>query len=163
MEKSRLDINLQDGLKAAAEGVSGGNYLGDASVVEQLVRDFMSVVFSERAKWHGSGDGDAANGRIADICRSYGAVFMGESSAYVAQPWNSVHRLGTYLRAVVPDVGDFSSPGEAYFNFLAVQALNASIAIESGEVHEGQVKAELGEVVSDAVDVLLGRKIGGRT
>lgn len=159
MEKSRLDINLEDGLKAAAEGASSGNYLGDPKVVDQLVRDFMSVVFSERAKWHEGGDGKAAEARINEVCASYGKVFMGQSPAYVAMPWNSEHRLGAYLRAVVPDAGDYDNPGEAYFQFLAVQALNAAIAVEEG-VSEEQIKSELTDVVNDAVDVLLGRKAG---
>lgn len=153
---------MQDGLQAVADGVSGGNYLGDAKVVEQLVRDFMSVVFSERGKFHETEDGEAAEKRIAEISRSYGAVVMGESPAYVAQPWNSEHRLGAYLRAVVADVDDFESAGEAYFHFIAVQALNAAIALESGEMTEPQVQAGLSEVVNDAVDVLLGRKADNR-
>lgn len=160
MEQSRLDVNMQDGLLAAAEGASQSNYLGDANLVERLVRDFFVRVFSERAKFHQSGDGDAAEKAIDDACRRYAKVFMGESNAYVAQPWNSPHRLGNYLRAVVPDVGDYETPAIAYFHFLAVQALNASLAIESGQVSEAEVQASLTEVVHDAVDVLLGRKVG---
>jgi hypothetical protein len=160
MEKSRLDENMQDGLKAVSDGVKGGNYLGDPVVVDQLVRDFFSVIFSERAKWHETGDTEAVQNRITEVCRSYGIVFMGESSAYVAQPWNSVHRLGAYLTATVEDAGDFASPGEAYFNFLAVQALNASMAMEDGSMTEDEVKAGMTDVVTDAVNVLLGCKAG---
>lgn len=151
---------MQDGLKAAADGAADGNYLGDASVVEQLVRDFFSVVFSERAKFHESGNAEAAQNRIAEICKSYATVFMGESDAYAAQPWNSPHRLGTFLRATLPDVARYASPGIAYFNFLAVQALNAAIALEEGHMTEDEVKAGMTEVLDDAVDVLLGRKAG---
>lgn len=161
MEKSRLDVNMQDGLKAVADNASGGNYLGDAKVVDQLVRDFFSSVFSTRAQWHETGDGDAAEKRIADLCSSYAKVFLGDSDAYVAQPWNSEHRLGVFLRATVPDVGEYATPGEAYFNFLAVQALNAAIALEEGAMDEESVQAGMTEVVNDAVDVLLGRKGGG--
>lgn len=162
MEKSRLDINLEDGLKAAAEGTQSGNYLGDAKVVDQLVRDFMSAVFSARAQWHETGDGEAAERRIAEVCASYGQVILGKSDAYVAQPWNSEHRLGTFLRATVPDIAEFGGDaGAAYFNFLALQALAAAIALEEGEQTEDQVKAGINEVVHDAVDVLLGRKGGG--
>ncbi|MEN6544467.1 MAG: hypothetical protein ABFE07_00325 [Armatimonadia bacterium] len=165
MDKQRLDVNMQDGLRAAAEGTQSGNYLGDAKVVDQLVRDFMSVVFSERAKFHETGEGDGASARINQLCSSYGKVFMGESDAYVAQPWNSIHRLGNFLRAM-PDVAflmkdsEIDAPCEAYFHFLAVQALSAAIALEQGEQTEEQVKAGLTEVVHDAVDVLLGRKAG---
>jgi hypothetical protein len=159
---SRLDVNMQDGLQAVAEGTRSGNYLGDAKVVEQLVRDFLMIVFSERAKFHDSRDGKGAIERINDLCQSYGKVFMGESDAYVAQPWNSPHRLGNFLRATVPDVGDYATPGEAYFQFLAVQALNASIALEDGHMTEEQVQQGLTEVVHDAVDVLIGTKKGAQ-
>lgn len=160
MEKSRLDINLEDGLKAAAEGAAAGNYLGDAAVVERLVRDFFSVVFSERAKFHETGNGEAAESRIAELCKSYSRVFMGESDAYVAMPWNSPHRLGNFLLATLPDARSYATPGEAYFNFLAVQALNAAIALEEGHMPEDEVKAGMTEVIDDAIDVLLGRKAG---
>lgn len=155
------DRNEQDGLRLAVDGVQGGNYLGDANLVNQLVRDFMTGVFGARAAFHESGDGDAAEARINHLCQQYGAIFMGESAAYVPQPWNSPHRLGNYLRAVVPpEVGTFASPGEAYLHFLAVQALNAAIALEQETMQEAEVQAGLTEVVDDAVDVLLGRKEG---
>lgn len=159
MEKSRLDVNMEDGLKAAAAGAMSGNYLGDARLVEQLVRDFMSTVLSERSKWHETGDGKAAETRINELCASYGTVFLGKSDAYVAQPWNSLYRLGAYLRAVTPDVDDYDNPVEAYFQFLAVQALNGAIELEEGG-NEEYVKSQLAEVVEDAVDILLGRKAG---
>lgn len=157
---TRLDKNMEDGLAAVSEGVGKGNYLGDPALVEQLVRDFFVIIFSERSKFHENSDGAAAEAAIDDACRRYAKVFMGESKSYVAQPWNSPHRLGNFLRATVPDVGDYESPGIAYFNFLAVQGLNASIALESGEVAEEEVQAEMTAVIDDAVDVLLGRKAG---
>lgn len=159
-DTSRLDANTQDGLQLATRHPE--NYLGNPEVVERLVRDFFSVVFSERAKYHEHGDGDARTARIAEVCKSYGAIFMGTVAEYAAQPWNSPYRLGAYLRVLVPDVGSYSTPGEAYFNFLAVQALNASIAFEEGAITEDQVKEGMQEVVDDAVNVLLGRRDGVR-
>ena len=156
----RDSVNSQDGLKLAVDGVLGGNYLGDPAVVDQLVRDFMSEVFSARAAWHQSSDDAAAEQRVLHLCKQYGAVIMGEGSAHVAQPWNSPHRLGAMLRVLVEDAADFASPGEAYFHFLAVQALNAAIALESGS-GEDDVKRQMSEVVVDAVDVILGRRGGG--
>lgn len=156
----RLKANSQDGFAAAVAGVAGQNYLGDPAVAEGLVRDFLTTVFTVRASWNEGGDGAAAQAKLATLCQRYGAVFMGESPAYVAQPWNSPHRLGCYLRAAVADAGDFASPCEAYFHFLAVQALNAAIALEEGTLAEEVVKASMNEVVDDAVDVLLGRRAG---
>jgi hypothetical protein len=159
MEKSRLDVNMEDGLKAAAEGTVSGNYLGDARLVEQMVRDFMSTVLSERSKWHETADGTAAEARINELCASYGQVFLGNSTADVAQPWNSLYRLGAYLRAALSDPGKFDNPVEAYFQHLAVQALNAAIDLEEG-ANEEHVKSQLTEIVEDAVDILLGSKAG---
>lgn len=157
----RAAANAEDGLKLAIDGVLGGNYLGDPVVVDQLVRDFMSEVFSARAAWHESGDGAAAEARIGHLCKQYGTVIMGESKAHVAQPWNSPQRLGAMLRALVEDASEFASSGEAYFHFLAVQALNAAIGLESG-ANEEEVKRSMSEVVADAVDVILGRRGGGQ-
>ena len=154
----RLKANAQDGFKAAVDGVVGDNYLGDPAVADRLVRDFMTSVFSARAEWHSGGDGNVAEAKLATLCQRYGSVFMGESTAYVATPWNSPHRLGNFLRAAVEDSGDFPSPAEAYFNFLAVQALNAAIALEDGTMTEDAVKEGMTEVVADSVDTLLGRK-----
>lgn len=156
----RLEINSRDGFKQAIDGVKTGNYLGDPALVDQLVRDFMSVIFSTRAQFHEDGDAQGAEARISEMCRRYGSIFMGESQAYSSMPWNAPHRLGAYLRATVEDVADYPTPGEAYFNFLAVQALNAAIALEQEAMPEAEVQSGLADVVADAVDVLLGRKPG---
>lgn len=157
----RLEANTQDGLALAVSAPAA--YLGNPELVEQMVRDFFTVVFSERSKWHaGQASGDSVEARIAEVCNSYGRVFMGESPSYQAQPWNNPLRLGSYLRALIPDCNRFESPGAAYFDFLAVQALNAAIALEEGAMSEDEVKAGISEVVDDAVDVLLGRKAGAR-
>lgn len=160
--EDRSAVNSQDGLAQAVTGSAAGDYLGDPRVVDQLVRDFMTAVFSSRADWHQDGDDAGATGKITLLCKKYGDVFMGRSNVYSAQPWNSPHRLGAYLRAAVEDSGDFEDMGEAYFHFLAVQALNASIALEQETMTEDQVKAGMTEVVEDAVEVLLGRKMGGQ-
>ncbi len=157
----RAAANAEDGLKLAVDGVLGGNYLGDPVVVDQLVRDFMSEVFSARAAWHESGDGAAAEARIGHLCKQYGAVIVGQGAGHVAQPWNSPSRLGAMLRVLVEHSADFENPGEAYFHFLAVQALNAAISLESG-ANEEEVKRSMSEVVADAVDVILGRRGGGQ-
>ena len=157
----RIAANSEDGLKMAVYGVLGGNYLGDPVVVDQLVRDFMAEVFSARAEWHESGGTAAAEQRIDHLCKQYGAVILGQGAGHAAQPWNSPHRLGAMLRVLVEDSADFESPGEAYFHFLAVQALNAAIALESG-ANEDEVKHSMSEVVADAVDVILSRRGGGQ-
>lgn len=157
MEHSKFEPPMLDGLKTSADCLASGHSLGDAKLVEQLVRHFMFEVFSQRSKFHTTGDGTAAETWINQLCASYGDLFMGNNKQYVATAWNSRYQLGAYLRAVVPDVADFSTPCEAYFQFLAVQALNAAIALENGD-SEDRVKAELAEVVDDAMNVLLGRK-----
>lgn len=159
---NRLDVNMQDGLAAAAAGTDRHNYLGDAQVVNQLVRNFFAGVFSERAKFHQGGNDEGATAAIEQLCRHYASIFMGESGGYVAQPWNSPHRLGIFLRVVTPDVNDYPTPAEAYFNFLALQALEAAIALEEGHMTDAEVQAGMTEVVEDAVEVLLGQKAGAQ-
>lgn len=159
-ERDRLRINTEDGLETAMR--SGDSYLGNPETVTQLVRDFFVAVFSARAAFQESADGDAANERINEVCRQYGERFMGGDKEFTPMPWNSPARLGNFLRAVVPDVGDYATPGEAYFQYLAVQALNASIAIEEGTMSEDEVQAEMSEVVDDAVSVLMGTKAGAQ-
>lgn len=158
--EERIVINTKDGLAAATSGVD--SYLGNPNTVTQMVRDFFVVVFSARSKFQEDGDGDAATRRINSACLEYGARFLGEDANYKPMPWNSIHRLGNFLRATVPDVGDFETPGEAYFHFLAAQALSAAIALENGEQSENDVKAGMNEVVDDAVSVLMGTKPGAQ-
>jgi hypothetical protein len=157
-----LEANRRDGLQTAVDGIETNNYLGDPQVINHLVREFLGAVFTERAKFHQDGDGDASSARIAAMCARNAQIVMGENSSYAAQPWNSPHRLGIYLRVTTPDVADYATPAEAYFNFLALQALEASINLEEGAMTEEEVQAGLTEVVDDAVDVLLGRKPGAQ-
>lgn len=158
----RLDPNTQDGLQAAVDGAQRGNYLGDPEVVGHLVGEFFSKVFAARARWHENGDDVAATSYVERLCRDFAATFMGQGTVYSPQPWNAPGRLGVYLRAVTPDVADYDTPAEAYFNYLATQALEASINLEAEAMTEAEVQAGMVEVVGDAVDVLLGRKEGIR-
>jgi hypothetical protein len=130
--------------------------------VDRLVRAFLAAVFQARALWNESGDGSTAEASIGRLAAQNATIFLGEAPAFQAMPWNSPHRLGIYLRAVVEDADDHPSSAEAYFHFLAVQALNASMALEEGAMSEQEVQANLTEVVEDAVDVLLGRKTGAQ-
>lgn len=41
---------------------------------------------------------DDAPGKLVDMAKKYASIFMGESAACVAQPWNATHRLGVYMR-----------------------------------------------------------------
>ena len=65
-------------------------YLGNPETVTQLVRDFFVAVFSARAAFQESADGDAANERINEVCRQMA------NASWVAinlpMPWNSPYR-----------------------------------------------------------------------
>ena len=130
--------------------------------MNQLVRDFFIVVLSSRATFHEDRNSEKAEETIADASHRYAKVFMGENDAYVAQPWNASSRLGLFLRVMVSEVGDYASPAVAYFNFLAVQALRASISSEAGEMTDEEVQEEMTLVVNDAIAVLLGTKAGAQ-
>lgn len=151
----RFAVNTQDGLELSTS--QPDNYLGNPECVNDLVRSFFSSVFSERARYHNGADGADSAHRLSELCKSYGKVIMGMSDRYKAQPWNAPTRLGAMLRALLPDVNEYDNPGDAYFNFLAVQALNAAIALEEGHMSEDAVKANIEEVVQDAVERILGR------
>ena len=153
----RAAVNAADGF-ALAVGAAPERYLGNPDAVEKLVREFMALVFNSRATWHKDGDGAGAEARINSACKRCGAVIMGRSSTHDAQPWNSPARLGVLLRSLLADTESFGGdPGEAYFHFLAAQALNAAIAIEEGMAEE-DVKKNTSEVVQDAIEVILGRR-----
>lgn len=156
--ENRLQANTSDGLAIASS--SSSTYLGNPVVTTQLVRDFFALVFSARAKFQGSGRGVAATNEINNACKEFGQRFFGEDDKYAPMPWNSPHRLGNFLRATVENVGEYDSPCEAYFHFLAMQALSAAVSLEEGQMTEDQVKAGISAVIDDAVSVLMGTRKG---
>ncbi|RZU00891.1 hypothetical protein [Rivibacter subsaxonicus] len=133
---------------------NAGKYLGDPTVVSELVRGFVSRVVGLRATWHESGGAADPTEEIRQLVRDMGDVFLGRDARYVPQPFNARHRLGVMIRVALSS-GD-KDPGEAFFDLLARCALQSSIDLDAGKP-AAQVQAELEVKVQAAIEFLLGR------
>lgn len=132
--------------------VPAGRYLGDQTVVNALVREFVSGVVNLRARWNETGEDPTE--AIEAAARKCGDIVLGRDASFAPQPYNARHRLGVVIRQVI-DVKDGDDPGYALFEFLARTALATSIQIESGADQE-EAGQQLEAVVEQAVKVILG-------
>jgi len=154
----RIDKNMEDGLAAAAAGASAGNYLGNTDVVDQLVRDFLSSCISINADFQGGEvDEDGAGTKLMELSQRYAGIFLGESNAYVAMPWNSPRRLEFYLRAMKPPhLEDHARATDAYFAAHGTAAIMLAMRADKRELTEAEVQEELTTMRNGMVRALLG-------
>jgi hypothetical protein len=133
---------------------SRGNDLSDSAVVSDLVRGFVSHILILRSEWHEAPDDEKIDPteEIEDLARKLGDVFLGRHPGYVPQPFNAPHRLGVLMRHLVPTTGD---PGQAFFDWLALQTVRASLEVEAGG-DEAAVLEQLDTIVADFIARLLG-------
>lgn len=152
----RIDVNMQDGLAAAAAGA--GNYLGNTDVVDQLVRDFLSSCVGINADFQeGSLEEDDAGEKLMELSKRYASIFLGESKAYVAMPWNSPRRLEFYLRAMKPPhMEDHQRAADAYFAANGTAAIMLAMRADKRELSEAEVQEELTTIRNGMVRALLG-------
>lgn len=154
----RIDTNMSDGLAAAAAGATTGNYLGNADVVDQLVRDFLSSCISVNEQFQtGAVDGEVAELQLVGLAKRYADIFLGQSSAYVAMPWNSPLRLEFYLRAMrPPHMEDHARATDAYFACHGTAAIMLAMRADKHELTEAEVQHELTVMCNGMVRALLG-------
>lgn len=155
---TRMRANVEDGLRAAAQGVVSGNYLGDPRVVDQLVRDFLAFAVSINVELQtGDIDAAAAEVKLVDLSKKYAAIFLGETPGYVAQPWNSPRRLEFFLRAKKPPhLEDYDRATDAYFAANGTAAIMLAMRADKRELTEAEVQEELTTMRNDMVRALLG-------
>ncbi len=158
----REQINLQDGLKLVADTVQAGNYLGSPTVVDRLLRDFMSSALSILAEFQDgrAGSEDAAEVQVHALARRYEAIFMGEDAGYVPQPWNSRRRLGIYLRAICPNVEGLERSSFAFFVVIASVIIENAVEVGQGRMLEGEAQRRMTVILNDATKALLGTREG---
>jgi hypothetical protein len=155
---TRMHVNGEDGLAAAAAGVKGGNYLGSPDVVDQLVRDFLAFSISVNEQFQtGAIDGAAAEVQLVDLAKRYASIFLGEVRGYVAQPWNSPRRLEFFLRAKKPPhLEDHARAADAYFAAHGTAAIMLAMRADKHELSEAEVQEELTIMRNSMVRALLG-------
>lgn len=154
----RIEANTTDGLKLTADTLAQKNYLGDPDVVDQLLRDFLTASLSLLTEVEtGDVSADDAPAKLVDLAKSYAAIFLGESKAYVAQPWNSPDRLGLFLRAKKPPhLEDYDRPADAYFAAIGTAAIEHAQAVDAGTISEAEAQEGITEIRNDAMRALLG-------
>lgn len=160
---TRIDLNVEDGLAAAAAGVSAGNYLGDPRVVDRLVRDFLAFAVSTSVGLQaGDIDADQAEVKLVDLSKRYGRIFMGEDPGYRAMPWNSPRRLGAYIQAIaVPHAEDHARPIDGLFAFFGTAAIQVAMCLERHDADESEAQEALDEFRTQMVSIFLGTRDAG--
>jgi len=154
----RAEANMQDGLRAVAQGAVSGNYLGDPRVVDQLVRDFLAFAVSINVELQtGVINADAAEAKLVDLSKKYSAIFLGETPGYVAQPWNSPRRLEFFLRAKKPPhLEDYERATDAYFAANGTAAIMLAMRADKRGLTETDVQQELTTIRNGMVRALMG-------
>jgi hypothetical protein len=156
---TRRNANSVDGLAlAAAAGTKGENYLGDADVVDRLVRDFLASCISVNAEFQtGALDGDAAEVQLVDLAKRCADIFLGQSKAYKPMPWNSLRRLEFFLRAKKPpNLEDHARATDAYFCAYGTAGVMLAMRADQHELSEAEVRHELTVIRKQMVRALLG-------
>jgi hypothetical protein len=156
---TRRNANPVDGLAlAAAAGTKGENYLGDADVVDRLVRDFLASCISVNAEFQtGAIDGDAAEVQLVNLAKRYADIFLGQSKAYKPMPWNSPRRLEFFLRAKKPPhLEDHARATDAFFACHGTAAIQLSMMADKHELSESEAQHELTTIRNQMTRALLG-------
>lgn len=159
----RIEVNMEDGLAAAAAGAQADNYLGNTATVDRLVRDFLSSCVGINADFQeGTLEEDDAGEKLMELSVRYAAIFLGESKAYVAMPWNSPQRLEFYLRAMKPPhMEDHARAADAYFACHGTAAIMLAMRADKKELTEAEVQDELTVLRNSMVRALLGINTDG--
>lgn len=145
-EPSQFAVPATDGSKI---------YLGDATVVHQLVSDFANKVMATYHKFlEGSSAAEPVQQEIDKICHEYGDILMGRNPAYEIAPWQG-ERMRMKILVSIPGSKYEDDPGEAFFRHTAVQCVKASIALAKG-MPEQKVGRHLNEILDDTRDRILG-------
>ncbi|WP_440532570.1 hypothetical protein [Variovorax sp. YR566] len=154
----RIETNMLDGLAAAAAGVKGKPYLGSTDVVDQLVRDFLAFSISVNEQFQtGAINATAASEKLMELSQRYANIFLGESKAYMAMPWNSPRRLEFFLRAKKPPhLEDHARATDAYFACHGTAAIMLAMRADKHELTEAEVQEELTMMRNGMVRALLG-------
>lgn len=131
---------------------SRGNDLADPGVVSDLVRGFVSHILILRSEWHEAPDDERIDPteEVETLAWTMGQVFLGKHPEYLASPFNVRHRLGVLMEQLVPTTGD---PGQAFFEWLALQTMRASLEVEAGG-DEADAHRQLEAIVADVISRL---------
>ena len=137
--------------------VSDRPSLGDAAVVEGLVREFAAAVVSVRRQYNEDKlGGDEAAAAVRDLAREYGRISMGADDRYEPTPWNNQDRLGRRIGLVVPAIDGVPDPGELLFLTIGSSLIDLAVAHESGRLTDDDAKSQSQEMLADTINLLLG-------
>lgn len=132
-------------------------YLGDPDEVEMLVRQFCAeaqrIQIEAGAARMTHGDALQALDKAA---RDTSAIFMGQSTAYRAMPFNAPDQIGPFVKQRMGIEGE---PSEACYVMLmntATQIMAAFVAHQNGEADDDATKFQIDAAVEDATSALLG-------
>ncbi len=133
-------------------------YLGSVGALRTLLEGYAHrVMAAYDAFLQGREGGDIVLPKIEAIAREYGEILMGRNPRYIIPSWQERHRRGARLRAWHPeDIGQDDDPGEGYVRWLAAQCIAASQEMAAGSMTDEEAGAELGEVLRDSAERMVG-------
>lgn len=135
-------------------------YLGDLKTVGGIVQGFVGLVFDAyKGFQRGETTREAAMEAIEAEARRLGPQFTEPDDTYSQAPWHSDGRMKARIRAQgIIKPGGPTDPGEAFFRWLALQAIQAAKDLDTGTAAE-QVGPQLQAVLADAVAFLAGARL----
>lgn len=131
--------------------------LGDAEVVEKLVVEFVHITFDAYKRFQRQEiPREEALGEIDTACQEMGDIFMCRDDAYYPNDFIREGWLAAHVRA--QDAVSFKvtkDPGEAFFRWLAFQAIEAAKDLDNGTAPE-EVGPSMHVTIRSSVSFLLG-------
>jgi hypothetical protein len=139
------------------EGALSDKGLNSLSAVDAVIRSFAGKVTQVRADYNADKITDAqAREEVASLAQEYADVFMGKSSDYVAQPWNTPEQLGAYLVAVMDGKAEPETAARDFLLYIAAQLLQVMVEHESGKLDDDVAQFRVDALLEDADYALLG-------
>lgn len=134
-------------------------YLGDAKVAHGFVGAFAHDVMLNYDRFlSGKAPGAEVLAEIRALVKCYGDALMGRDDHYQIAAWQGKRLKGKFLAALPKMKGD-DEPGEAMFDYLALQCVKASLSLRDGKRSDEEIGEMLREILDDAVGRILGQII----
>lgn len=131
--------------------------LGSMEVVEELVRQYLGELISNRVRYHADQiTPEQAVAAAADQAKKFAAIFMGRDAAYFALPWNSPEQLGAHLARHFAEPPQPDEAAETFLTMVAADLMAILVEHEDAKIDDEAAEFRMGALIEDAVHTLLG-------
>ena len=126
------------------------------STVEALVREFVIEAINIRYDFDtGKITGPEATAKVAAAGLRMQDIFLGKDSRYVASDWNTVGKLGEYLRTHGLG-GNADDAVSRVFNGAYIDVSQAIVKDATGQSAPGMAETTIDEVIARTMAAMLG-------